>query len=161
MKTRTQKLARQVELMEVILAKANVNMVTCGSCGSVLLHDKDDEEVDCPHCDFQSDPCDFPDFYYSNMGVSEVYRETISKEAELNGDDIEDNFWEVTFLDDIFTATSNADGNVRRFKLLKSPNELTDDERYSVLNYTLAKVTPEDEVDLRDIFLQAEFIKEI
>jgi hypothetical protein len=85
----------------------------------------------------------------------------ISLEAELNNDPIEDNFWEVLFKDGIFTATSNADGSVRQFELTKTPEQLNDDERYDVLHYNLSKVTKEDKVELRDIFLHAEFIKEL
>ena len=87
--------------------------------------------------------------------------ELISYEIELNDDPIEDNTHEVYFKDGIFEARSHYDGTKRRFKLLKTPSQLTDDERYSVLHYTLSKVTSEDEVTLRDIFLQAEFIEEL
>ena len=85
----------------------------------------------------------------------------ISLEAELSDDQIEDNFWEVLFKDGIFTATSNADGKIRKFKLLKTPEQLNDDERYDVLHYNLSKVTKEDKVTLKDIFIHAEFVKEL
>jgi len=87
--------------------------------------------------------------------------ELISDAIEMHDDTLQDNVWEVTFDEGVFTAKSSGDDRVRKFKLTKMPHELTDDERYSVLNYTLAKVTDEDKVCLRDIFLQAELIEEI
>lgn len=160
-RTTGEKLIEQQELMDEIRKLANINIVTCGSCGSVLLHRRDDEEVECPYCELKSDPCDFPDYYYTGMEFSEEFRELISEEIELHDDPIEDNTWEVTLLHDIFTATSKADGSIKKFRMMKTPSQLTDDERYSVLNYTLSKVTAEDQVTAKDIFLQAEFIQEV
>ena len=40
------------------------NVVTCGNCGDVLIHKTTDEVVLCPHCGYESDPCDFPDLFY-------------------------------------------------------------------------------------------------
>jgi hypothetical protein len=57
-------MATQFELMTDVLELANVNIVTCGTCGDVLLHKRNAEEITCPHCDFTSEPCDFPDFIY-------------------------------------------------------------------------------------------------
>ena len=54
----------QLELSKIIIALANVNVVTCGSCGDVLLHETNDEEITCPYCGFESEPCDFPDYFY-------------------------------------------------------------------------------------------------
>ena len=55
----------QLKLFKKI-QKSGVNMVTCGSCGDVLLHDIRDVNITCPHCSFNSEPCDFPDFYYES-----------------------------------------------------------------------------------------------
>lgn len=87
--------------------------------------------------------------------------EFISDAIELHDDPKQDNVWEVTFDKGIFTAKSVTDSRIRNFKIIKKPSELTEDERYTVLHYSLSKVTKEDEVHLRDIFLQAEFIEEI
>ena len=54
----------QMEIQEAI-QHAGFNVVTCGDCGSVLLHETSDEEITCPHCGYASDPCDFPDLYYT------------------------------------------------------------------------------------------------
>lgn len=53
----------QIELMQEIIDKAKINIVTCGMCGDVLLHEIEDEEIKC-HCGFESEPCDFPDLIY-------------------------------------------------------------------------------------------------
>lgn len=54
----------QNELQQEIINKTGINIVTCGNCGSVLLHYLDDEFIQCPDCKFASEPCDFPDLNY-------------------------------------------------------------------------------------------------
>ena len=54
----------QKELIEEIIAETGINIVTCGSCGDVFLHELEQTEITCPHCDFKSEPCHFPDFIY-------------------------------------------------------------------------------------------------
>ena len=51
----------QVELSKEILDYTDINIVTCGNCGVVLLHKIDNTEIECPKCEFKSEPCDFPD----------------------------------------------------------------------------------------------------
>ena len=60
-KTREEKRLEQYKLQQEIVEKSGVNIVTCGNCGSVVLHRVGDEEIECPDCDFVSEPCDFPD----------------------------------------------------------------------------------------------------
>ena len=43
---------------------AQINIVTCGMCGDVLLHRMEDEDIKCPFCEFEGEPCDFPDLNY-------------------------------------------------------------------------------------------------
>jgi len=50
----------QKELMQLVL-DTGVNLVTCGNCGDVLLHQRNNTEITCPHCQYTSEPCDFPD----------------------------------------------------------------------------------------------------
>ena len=52
----------QYDLQQEVVSKANINIVTCGNCGTVLLHRLELEEVECDICDFVSDPADFPDY---------------------------------------------------------------------------------------------------
>ena len=63
-KKRKKRYDKQYELMQKITNDCNINIVTCGYCGSVLLHDMGDETITCPQCGMTSDPSDFPDFYY-------------------------------------------------------------------------------------------------
>lgn len=53
----------QFKLLQELINKAGINVVTCGMCGDVLLHRVNEDEVSCPHCEFKSDPCDFPDLF--------------------------------------------------------------------------------------------------
>ena len=55
---------QQKELYQEILDKTGINTVTCGMCGSVNFHKIEEEEIKCSSCEFHSEPCDFPDFYY-------------------------------------------------------------------------------------------------
>jgi hypothetical protein len=54
----------QLELQLEVVAKSGINIVTCGNCGSTLLHRIQDEVIVCPDCGFDSEPCDFPDLNY-------------------------------------------------------------------------------------------------
>ena len=58
------KIEEQKELFFEMVQKSGINIVTCGSCGEVVLHRVNDTEIQCPACGFKSEPCDFPDFYY-------------------------------------------------------------------------------------------------
>lgn len=54
----------QSELQQEIIDKTGINIVTCGNCGRVMFHYTDDNDIKCPDCGFESEPCDFPDFEY-------------------------------------------------------------------------------------------------
>lgn len=54
----------QLELQLEVVAKSGINIVTCGNCGSTLLHRIEDETLECPDCGYGSEPCDFPDLNY-------------------------------------------------------------------------------------------------
>jgi predicted RNA-binding Zn-ribbon protein involved in translation (DUF1610 family) len=54
----------QLELQLEIVSKSGINIVTCGDCGSTVLHRQSEETVTCPDCGFSGDPCDFPDLNY-------------------------------------------------------------------------------------------------
>lgn len=95
MKTRQEKIEAQIELQNKIVALANVNLVTCGSCGSTMFHEvvvvtqemkKEEYEIECPYCDFKSEPCDFPDFFYTGMEISSVFEEEVVEKVELVAD---------------------------------------------------------------------------
>ena len=54
----------QQDLLNEIIDKAGVNIVSCGNCGSVFLHRVNNIELCCPDCKYKSEPCDFPDLIY-------------------------------------------------------------------------------------------------
>lgn len=70
---REEKIKNQLDLQFKIQQKG-FNIVTCGRCGDVLLHEVNDEDIECPHCDFVSDPCDFPDLFYEGIELSSVFK---------------------------------------------------------------------------------------
>lgn len=45
------------------MQKAGFNVTTCGNCMAVKLHELPvkNDLLKCDNCDFESDPCDFPD----------------------------------------------------------------------------------------------------
>jgi hypothetical protein len=83
----------------------------------------------------------------------------ISDEVFLSDDLEEENPHKVTYSNSVFKATSWVDGSVRLFELLKEPKDLTEEESENVLNYCFAEFT--GKVELRDIFLEGTFIKEL
>ena len=62
-----QKIIAQIELQNKVVKLAGVNIVTCGHCGSIVLHDIKAEEIDCPYCDKVMEVCDCPDYLYDNI----------------------------------------------------------------------------------------------
>ena len=70
--TTMNKLAQeQLALMNIIREKANVNIVTCGHCGTILLHKRksadDDFSITCYHCKTKLSISDCPDLWYDGM----------------------------------------------------------------------------------------------
>ncbi len=55
--------AEQLELLKEMQI-AGYNIVTCGDCGSVILHKTKVEEIECGYCGLKSEPSDFPDYFY-------------------------------------------------------------------------------------------------
>jgi hypothetical protein len=67
----------QLDLMNVIRAKSNINIVTCGNCGTILFHEMksisdiefisfkdDDNSIECFGCNAKMELCDCPDLWY-------------------------------------------------------------------------------------------------
>lgn len=63
----TEQRQKQIELQNEIIEKTSINIVTCGNCGTTMLHRLNEEELECPDCGFKSEPCDFPDLYFNGM----------------------------------------------------------------------------------------------
>ena len=60
-----QKWDLQVIMAERIVNKLGINIVNCGQCGRVLLHSLENcDAIECPHCGFESEACDFPDLFH-------------------------------------------------------------------------------------------------
>ena len=71
MKTKRQVAKHQIELQEKIQS-AGFNIVECGNCGCVLLHESGDEGVDCL-CGETMDLSDCPDLWYSGLEDNTVF----------------------------------------------------------------------------------------
>ena len=67
-KSRRELAQEQLDLMDDIRAKANINMVTCGHCGTILLHEmksiNEDNTIVCFGCKREMDLSDCPDYWY-------------------------------------------------------------------------------------------------
>lgn len=70
---------QQLELMERIRQKAGINIVTCGHCGSVILHEQKpigvEQTINCYDCGNDMDTTDCPDLFYTGMENSTLYDE--------------------------------------------------------------------------------------
>jgi hypothetical protein len=62
--TKRQLAEKQIALQDRVQALANINIVTCGHCGSVLLHEMNDEDIECACCKHTLAQCDCPDLWY-------------------------------------------------------------------------------------------------
>lgn len=72
MKTRRELAQEQLDLMDVIRKKAGINIVTCGHCGTILLHEmktigeivNGELTIDCFGCrTIWNDPVGCPDYW--------------------------------------------------------------------------------------------------
>lgn len=62
MKTKRQLAENQIRIQEA-MQNAGFNVVTCGNCGNILLHEIDYESIEC-FCEQEMDLSDCPDFWY-------------------------------------------------------------------------------------------------
>jgi hypothetical protein len=89
MKTKRELVISQLELMAEIRAKANINIVTCGNCGSVILHETDLEgTITCYDCKSEMDLSDCPDLFYHGMELSRIFDEELPITKEIGIDDV-------------------------------------------------------------------------
>jgi uncharacterized CHY-type Zn-finger protein len=61
------KLREQLGLMHDIRVKANIEIVTCGHCDTMLLHHRYDETITCYGCNREMNTSDCPDYFYEGM----------------------------------------------------------------------------------------------
>ena len=88
MKTKRELVIDQLGLMNEIIAKTDINIVTCGHCGCVFLHKLDDLELTCFDCKKSGEPCDHPDLFYSGMELSSIFDEELPITKEIGIDDV-------------------------------------------------------------------------
>ena len=67
-----EKIFNQIDLQNKVKRLANINIVTCGNCGSVMLHELDATEIDCAYCHAKMDVSDCPDYLYDGIENNEV-----------------------------------------------------------------------------------------
>ena len=69
--TPRKKLAKQqIELQKKIQDLANVNIVTCGNCGQIILHERNEGDIECFECGEVMEQCDCPDLWYNGAEES-------------------------------------------------------------------------------------------
>jgi len=66
---------KQIDLQLRMQSLANVNLVTCGHCGSILLHDRKDETIECFGCEKTLDVSDCPDYWYEGCQDSAEFNQ--------------------------------------------------------------------------------------
>ena len=86
MKSRRELAQEQFNLVEDIRYKLDLNIVTCGNCGTVLLHKSDVENIHCYECNEQMEPCHCPDLWYDSDINN--YDEPIKEEPTITFADI-------------------------------------------------------------------------
>ena len=76
MKSKRDLVIEQLTLMDDIRVKANINIVTCGHCGSVILHERNLEgTLTCYDCKSEMDLSDCPDLFYTGIESSTLFDE--------------------------------------------------------------------------------------
>lgn len=88
MKTKRQLAEKQIELQERVIALANINIVTCGHCGSVLLHELNDKPIECACCKHELDQCDCPDLWYEGCQNNSEFDEEEILTTEISVEDV-------------------------------------------------------------------------
>ena len=93
MKSRRELAQEQFNLVQDIRAKANINIVTCGNCGTVLLHSMLDDTIVCYSNECKDrgemDLSDCPDLWYDGCIENMIFDdEPIKEEPTITFADI-------------------------------------------------------------------------
>ena len=83
MKTKREIVINQIDLQEKI-QKIGINLLTCGNCGTVLLHETKNENVECL-CGSTLDSHDCSDYWYSGIENNLEFNEEENKYFSING----------------------------------------------------------------------------
>ena len=93
-KTRRELAQEQLDLMDIIRGKANINIITCGHCGTILLHEmrsiNDDNTIVCFGCKRTMDLSDCPDYWYEGCIENSEFDEDEPTEELTTEIDVED-----------------------------------------------------------------------
>ena len=73
MKTKREIAENQIRIQEK-MQSAGFNVVTCGNCGSILLHETEDETIEC-FCGQEMDLSGCPDYWYEGCQDSAEFNE--------------------------------------------------------------------------------------
>lgn len=71
----------QIDLAKRVVSACGVSVVTCGHCGTVLLHDLNEAEVHCFGCNQEQDASDCPDLFYEGMSLNTNTDETTESKS--------------------------------------------------------------------------------
>ena len=85
MATKIELAEEQIRLQEEVQKSANINIVNCGNCGTVLLHDRNKTEIQCACCKHLMDVSDCPDLWYENCQNNSEFQED---EPTITVDDV-------------------------------------------------------------------------
>jgi hypothetical protein len=88
MATKRQLAEKQIELQNRVIALASINIVTCGHCGSVLLHELNDELIECACCKHELDQSDCPDLWYEGCQNNSEFDEEEILTQEIDVEDV-------------------------------------------------------------------------
>lgn len=89
MKSKRDLAQEQLDLMEIIRDKSNINMVTCGNCGTILLHEmksihEDNHDITCFGCKQEMDFSDCPDYWYEGCIESAEFDEDVNLDVTVD-----------------------------------------------------------------------------
>jgi hypothetical protein len=73
MKTELEIVKNQIDLQHKI-QKAGFNIVTCGMCGDILLHEIKDEKIECL-CGIEIDLNDCPDLWFTGVEIKSEFKD--------------------------------------------------------------------------------------
>jgi len=90
MATKRELAEKQIELQNRVLILANINIVTCGNCGWVLLHKLNDEYIECASCKSVLDQSDCPDLWYEGCQNNAEFDEDEPTQELTQEIDVED-----------------------------------------------------------------------
>lgn len=83
MRTKRELAVEQISLQERVISLAKINIVTCGHCGSVLLHELNDELITCACCKHELDQSDCPDLWYEGCQNNSEFEEDLTTEIDV------------------------------------------------------------------------------